>query len=216
MSLKENNRLAFFQTSLRLLSLVQFVKCRQIFMDWYSMLIILSCENKVLTLLSYLMTLYKFKRERKIRQVHSLALSPQWACKLTDIRLLSSCRYKHRNNCLGAPNSLSPLTFNAARNKVVRRIEKAKKEAVINEIDNSKLNSRVLWKTLKSIFPTKAKQMSRINSLTKEGTSCSTPEEISNVFNEYFISIADNIIDNTIIIIDNNICNEENILLFHY
>ena len=60
------------------------------------------------------------------------------------------------------------------------------------------MNSRVLWKTLKSIFPTKAKQMSRINSLTKDGTSYSTPEEISNVFNEHFISIADNIIDNTI------------------
>ena len=77
---------------------------------------------------------------------------------------------------------------NAARNKVVRLIEKAKKEAIINEIDNSKLNSRVLWKTLKNIFPTKAKQMSRINSLTKDWT----------IFNEHFISIADNIIDNTI------------------
>ena len=40
--------------------------------------------------------------------------------------------------------------------------------------------------------------MSRINSLTKDGTSYSTPEEISNIFNEHFISIADNIIDNTI------------------
>ena len=90
------------------------------------------------------------------------------------------------------------MSFTAARNKVVRLIEKAKKEAVINEIDNSKLNSRVLWKPLKSIFPTKAKQMSRINSLTKDGTSYSTPEEISHVFNEHFISKADNIIDNTI------------------
>ena len=36
------------------------------------------------------------------------------------------------------------------------------------------------------------------NSLTKDGTSYSTSEEISNVFNEHFISIADNIIDNTI------------------
>ena len=86
------------------------------------------------------------------------------------------------------------MSFNAAINKVVLLIEKAKKEVVINVIDNSKLNSRVLWKTLKSIFPTKAKQMSRINSLTKDGTSYSTPE----VFNEHFISIADNYIDNTI------------------
>ena len=90
------------------------------------------------------------------------------------------------------------MSFNTARNKVVRLIEKDKKEAVLNEVENSKLNSRVLWKTLKSIFPIKAKQMSQINSLTKDGTSYSTPEEISNIFNEHFISIADNIIDNTI------------------
>ena len=89
------------------------------------------------------------------------------------------------------------MYFNAARNKVVRLIKKAKKEAVVNETDNSKLNSRLLWKTLKSIFPTKAKQLSQINSVTKEGTSYSSPEEISNVFNEHFISIADNIIDNS-------------------
>ena len=90
------------------------------------------------------------------------------------------------------------MSFNAARSKIDHLSKKAKKEAVINEIDNSKLNSRVLWKTLKSIFPTKAKQISRINSLTKDGTSYCIPEEISNVFDEHFISIADNIIDNAI------------------
>ena len=90
------------------------------------------------------------------------------------------------------------MTFNAARNKVVRLIEKAKKEAVINEIDNSKLNTRVLWTTLGSTFTSKTKQISRINSLIKDGTTYSTPEEITNVFNEHFISIADHIIDNTI------------------
>ena len=51
---------------------------------------------------------------------------------------------------------------------------------------------------LEEHFSTKAKQMSQINSLTKDGKSYSTPEEISNVLNEHFISIADNIIDNTI------------------
>ena len=37
------------------------------------------------------------------------------------------------------------MSFNAARSKVVRLIEKAKKGAIINELENSKLNSRVLW-----------------------------------------------------------------------
>ena len=40
------------------------------------------------------------------------------------------------------------MSFNAARSKVVRRIEKAKKEAVINKIDNSTLNSKVLMEDL--------------------------------------------------------------------
>ena len=71
---------------------------------------------------------------------------------------------------------IQKVSFNAARNKVVRLIEKAKKEAVINEIDNSKLNSRILWKTLESIFPTSVRQLSRINSVTKDGTSYTTPE----------------------------------------
>ena len=37
------------------------------------------------------------------------------------------------------------MSFNAARSKVVRLIEKAKKGAISNELENSKLNSRVLW-----------------------------------------------------------------------
>ena len=60
------------------------------------------------------------------------------------------------------------MSFNAYRNKVVRLIEKAKKEAVINEIDNSKLNSRILWKPLKSIYPTKAKQINKSNKLSNQ------------------------------------------------
>ena len=87
-------------------------------------------------------------------------------------------------------------TFKAARNKVVRLVEKAKKKAIIDEINNNKSNPRALWKTLKSIFPTKAKHQSKVHTLNKDGTSSSTPEEISNIFNEHFVSIADNIIEN--------------------
>ena len=48
-------------------------------MDWNSMLIILSGENKVLTFLSYLMTLYKFKTNKqtnKEKQVDKNLLLP--------------------------------------------------------------------------------------------------------------------------------------------
>ena len=121
----------------------------------------------------------------------------KWQSCLSD-EILTAIKERDRLKEELEKGQIQRMSFNAARNKVVRLIKKAKKEAVINKKDNSKLNSRVLWKTLKSIFPIKAKQMSRINSLNKDGTSYSTPEEIANVFNEHFISIADNIIDNTI------------------
>jgi hypothetical protein len=44
-------------------------------------------------------------------------------------------------------------TFKAARNKVVRLVEKAKKDHIVNEIENNKFDSKALWKTLKNIFP---------------------------------------------------------------
>ena len=119
---------------------------------------------------------------------------PSW---LSD-QILRAFRERDRLKKELEKGRIQKVSFNAARDKVVRLIEKAKKEAVINEIDNSKLNSRILWKTLESIFPTSVRQLSRINSVTKDGTSYTTLEEISNVFNEHFISIADNIIDKTI------------------
>ena len=47
-------------------------------------------------------------------------------------------------------------SFNMARNTVVRLVDKAKKDAIIDELEKNSSNSRVLWKTLKSIFPTKS------------------------------------------------------------
>ena len=89
-------------------------------------------------------------------------------------------------------------SFKAARNKVVRLVEKAKKEAIVNEINENKLNLRALWKTLKNIFPTEAKRQSKIHSLDKDGRKYSTSKDISNLFNEHFVSIADNIIGNNV------------------
>ena len=134
-------------------------------------------------------------RHAPLRSVRVKSMKkPSW---LSD-EILTAIKERDRVKKKLEKGRIQRISFNPARNKVVRLVEKAKKEAVINEIDNSKLNSRVLWKPLKSIFPTKAKHTSRINSLSKDGTSYSTPEEISHVFNEHFISNADNIVDNTI------------------
>ena len=48
-------------------------------------------------------------------------------------------------------------------------------------------------------YENQAKQMSRINSLTKDGTCYSTSEEISNVFNEHFISVTISLITPSIL-----------------
>jgi hypothetical protein len=45
-------------------------------------------------------------------------------------------------------------------------------------------------KTLKNIFPTKATKSGKVKSLEKDGTMYTTPEEISNLFNEHFVAVA--------------------------
>ena len=48
-------------------------------------------------------------------------------------------------------------------------------------------------------YENQAKQMIRINSLTKDGTCYSTPEEISKVFNEHFITVTISLITPSIL-----------------
>ena len=86
-------------------------------------------------------------------------------------------------------------TFKAARNKVVRLVEKAKKYHIVNEIENNKFDSKALWKTLKTFSLTKATKSGKVKSLEKDGTMYATPEEISNLFNEHFVAVANNIIE---------------------
>ena len=86
-------------------------------------------------------------------------------------------------------------SFNMARNKVVRLVNKVKKDAIIDELGKNSSNSRVLWKTLKSIFPTKSRDTSQVNLLEKNGTRYTSAEDMSNLLNEHFVSIADNIIE---------------------
>ncbi len=80
-------------------------------------------------------------------------------------------------------------SFKAARSKVVRLVEKAKKDAIIDELEKNKSNSRVLWKTIKSIFPTKPKDISKVTTLEKNGTRYTSADDVSNLFNEHFVTV---------------------------
>ena len=86
-------------------------------------------------------------------------------------------------------------SFNMAKNKVVRLVNKAKKDAIIDELEKNSSNLRVLWKTLESIFPTKSRDTSQVNLWEKNGTRYTSAEDMSNLLNEHFVSTADNIIE---------------------
>ncbi len=60
---------------------------------------------------------------------------------------------------------------------------------------NLKRISQILWKTLKSIFPTKPKDRRKVSTLEKNGTRYTSADDVSNLFNKHFVSIADNIIE---------------------
>ena len=75
----------------------------------------------------------------------------KWQSCLSD-EILTAIKERDRLKEELEKGQIQRMSFNAARNKVVRLIKKAKKEAVINKKDNSKLNSRVLWRPWRAFF----------------------------------------------------------------
>ena len=73
---------------------------------------------------------------------------PSW---LSD-EILTAIKERDRLKKKLEKGRIQRMSFNAYRNKVVRLIEKAKKEAVINEIDNSKLELQRPMKALEEHF----------------------------------------------------------------
>ena len=73
---------------------------------------------------------------------------PSW---LSD-EILTAIKERDRVKKKLEKGRIQRISFNAARNKVVRLVEKAKKEAVINEIDNSKLELQSPMEALEEHF----------------------------------------------------------------
>ena len=89
----------------------------------------------------------------------------------------------------GNPNTWS--VYRKLRNHVTKLVRKSKTNFSKSAIQNSKGDSKTMWSHVNKLFP-KTKS-SGISSLEIYGRLITTPKDIANKFNTFFVSIGENL-----------------------
>ena len=80
------------------------------------------------------------------------------------------------------------------RNRVATELKRSKIQYFQDYFSSNISNAKKLWSGIKSIISNKNQISNKINGIRdKNGNMISNSEEISNVFNDYFVNVADNI-----------------------
>ena len=80
------------------------------------------------------------------------------------------------------------------RNRVATELKQSKIQYFQDYFSSNISNAKKLWSGIKSIISNKNQISNKINGIRdKNGNMISNSEEISNVFNDYFVNVADNI-----------------------
>lgn len=108
--------------------------------------------------------------------------------------LLSSSDEKHRlyNNYVKNPTPENKLRYVSFRNKFKSVLKLSKKNFFSNKFQEASNNVKETWKVLNMLL-NKANNTSIIKEVIQNGTSYTTPLDIANKLNEYFINIGRNI-----------------------
>ena len=105
---------------------------------------------------------------------------------------------KQRDSCLyqfkKSKNRNYYTLFCQFRNKVQRKIKFAKSEYFSNKIEENKNNPRKLWQQLKNLGYKNNKSESSNIVLKIEGENCHEQKTIANYFNEFFTTVAANLV----------------------
>lgn len=81
------------------------------------------------------------------------------------------------------------------RNKVQREIKAAKREYILNKVEENKNNPKQLWKHIKDLgYQSKPREASNIV-LDIEGNKCHENKSIADYFNKFFTQIASKLVD---------------------
>ena len=89
-------------------------------------------------------------------------------------------------------NTLASVMYKRVRNHVVKLINNAKANYLQQQIMDNKNNVKNLWKILKRVVPIKLLQK-QPQQIEVDGKFITDPVEISNAFNQYFVSLPQSI-----------------------
>ena len=144
-----------------------------------------NCINKFTMVLNKHAPLRKSTRKKK-----RLAAKP-WITK----GILTSIKIKNKiyKELLTNNTTQQKTIFKIYRNKLTHIKEQAKKLYFNQQIKESQHNTGLLWKTINNIISLKKiKAQNDINIMNEEGNFIANPLQKSNYFNNYFVSLGEN------------------------
>ena len=91
-------------------------------------------------------------------------------------------------------SSINKSLYKKFRNRVASELKRSKIQYFQNYFSSNKSNANKIWSGIKSIISPKNLTFSKINrTKDKNGNTTSDSEEISNVLNDHFVNVADDI-----------------------
>ena len=85
--------------------------------------------------------------------------------------------------------------YKLRKNNVLQATRRNKKEFFLNYFNKNNKNLKKIWEGIKQIINIKSKQFNQPSCLTHGERTLTDPVQISNTFNDYFTSIADNLLN---------------------
>ena len=85
--------------------------------------------------------------------------------------------------------------YKKLKNDITLLTRRGKKEYYQNYFDENKKNLKKIWKGIKDIVNVKSKNFEQPSCIQDGDKTATNPKDISNAFNKYFTSIADNILN---------------------
>ncbi len=84
------------------------------------------------------------------------------------------------------------LLFNSLRNKIVKTLRQAKAQFFVNILNETKGNSKRVWQTINKLMKKDIKSCNKCLELDFKGSIIDKPDEIADVFNNYFVDSVKN------------------------
>ena len=114
------------------------------------------------------------------------------SCITSEIKELIISRDKLKRKAIITKLKIDWDNYKQARNETNSKIRQAKKDYYCNKISAEKQDPKVTWKTINSLIGKHIKP-TKVNELVVNNTKLTSPDEISEGFNDFFSNIGPNL-----------------------